>query len=183
MGSTTKKITIGGSILVLLGAWTGWFYVKKRNEAEVKALTDYINGSITQNNVSTGSNEIVAAINTLPLTKGNLLIDNIPDSNKAAFQNALANVVVNLYSSMSGAGTDVNLFFTNFYRIKNKATMKFVDALYKSIYGETLFEAIQGESKLYTGTTAKLAVDPFGILAKELPNYNPAIIKWLGLLK
>lgn len=181
MKGHTKEILIVS--ILGLGGLAFWLYIKKRNEKEVAELTKFINESYTQNDLSKLSEEVVNKIQTLPLTKGNLMIDNIPDSDKDKFRSALANLVVNLNLSIKGPSTNVNLFFTNFYRIKNKATMRMVDALYKSLYGETLFDAIQGESLLYTGTIQKLAIDPFGILAKDLPSYNPYIIKYLALLK
>lgn len=183
MKKSTKTILIVVSSVGFVSALGTWIYIRKRNEAEVEALTNFINGSLTQNNLSTMSNEVVKTVEDLPLTKGTLLIDNVPDSNKEAFRNVLANVVVNLYASMAGGGTDTTSFYTNLKRIKNKATMKFVNTLYKTMYKESLFDAIQDEQALYIGTKTKFILDPFGISAKQLPNYSPAIVQYLASLK
>lgn len=181
MNLTTRQKRIGFAV-VLTGAAIGyWYHVKKRNDAEAAALIQVIDGTLTQNDFSKMSNEIVSRIETMPLTKGSLQIDNIKDSNKANFKNAMVDTVMNLAKSMKGAGTDVRLFSKNFSRIKNKATMKFANELYKAINGESLFDAIQGESALYTGSFSKGISDPFNML--NLPNYHPSIVKYLASLK
>ena len=70
-------------------------------------------------------------------------------------------------------------FMKAFSRIGNKNAMVYMNILYKSLYGETMWQAINGEQWLYTGNSKKLDI----INIADIPNYNPVITAHLLKLK
>lgn len=88
-------------------------------------------------------------------------------------------IVKGIHDSINRVGTDVDKFISNFTRIGNKNAMIYCNILYKSLYGETMWEAINGEALLYYGSNRK--ADIFNLL--DIPNYNPKLTTHLFKLK
>lgn len=183
MSMTVRQKRIALAIVVSGAAIGFWYYTKKRNEAEAVELMKIVDASGTQNDLAKAGDETVSKIENLPLTINNLQIDNVNSTKELEkFKKVAIEVTQNLNKSISGLGTNTDLFFKNFFRIKNKEAMKFVNTFYKVLYGETLFNAIQGEDALYLGKFSRTILDPFDMNKEVLPNYNVNIVKWLNML-
>lgn len=153
MDAKKKKALIFGGIALGIGAYI--IYVRKRNEKEAAALLSYISQMSSQVDKSAAAEQ---AIKTVEATKfdpdrlhvvdasGRKLYGKYSDPR---IKNAVSEIALNLNKAMSGLGTDTTSFYKNFSRIRNKNTMGFINTIYKSLYGKTLFERMKEEDKLH----------------------------------
>jgi len=174
------------SALVVVGGISYLVYRKYRGGKEVSALTDYIDGTYTQTNLSTGGDEAITNIGNIKIDPNKIRIGSLFGNSKTtAIRDAIAKTVTDLRTSMQGGSTDTKLFYSAFYRIKNKNTMAFVDAVYKVLFKEGLFEAMKDEYALYNSGNAFFNDD--NTILKSIPflskgNWNPFIAKYLQAL-
>jgi hypothetical protein len=121
---------------------------RKVNSNQAKALLDFVNKMPSQTDLSTNVDRgIESTMATKPdwnkLKIGTL----VGPASDPKIKDAMAKVVVGLYSAISGIGTSKS-FFTELSKIKNKTTLAAVNQLYTLQNKESLFTAMKGESAL-----------------------------------
>lgn len=136
------------------------YWQSKKNEEEAKLILEYISQSVSQVDKNAAADQGIKTVeNTKFDPKKMHLIgtngkDLFGDIKNPVIKDAMAKVVVDLRNSMKGAGTNKELFYKAFMRIRNKNTMGIINSAYKGLYGETLFEAMKGESDLNSAAYA-----------------------------
>ena len=187
MKAETKKTLIFGG--VALGVAGFIIYTRNKNQKESEAILEYISQIPSQVDKSAATSQGIYTVLKTNFDQNRLHV--IDSSGKdlygkysnSAMKNAISNIVVDLHKSISGAGTDTKLFFKTFQRIRNKNTMGFIDKIYKGMYGESLFEAMKGETAL--NSTA------FGVFSDKTKNdlaipllsegyWHPNIGEWIN---
>lgn len=124
-------------------------YARKKNQEEASAMLQYINSLPSQVDLSDATKQGMDAVRGTKIDFNKLSIGNLKGSyTNPKIRSAVAKVVVDLYSSMKGAGIDIKPFYNALFSIKNKNTLAFVDKIYETMYKEGLFEAMKGESGL-----------------------------------
>lgn len=194
MTPRNKKIALGITLTVAAAGIGYLFYRRHENKKNSAALLEYID-SLPKINTSgavvdvldKASQSIINEINSTSATALNgkgIVFDGksyiLGKDNKAMSPKA-AEIAKQLRDSMKGVNVLSNVaeFMKAFSRIGNKNAMVYMNILYKSLYGETMWQAINGEQWLYTGNSKKLDV----LNALDLPNYNPIITAHLLKLK
>lgn len=171
MTTKTRNILIG---VAIFAAGAGLlYYRRKQASAEADALISYVNGSVTQNDTDKAVGELMKKVDDVKFIKNKVNVDGKTGWNV----NAIVDVTRKLHDAMSGLGTNVPVFMANFKRIKNMNTMYFINQLYTRLYGEGLFDAMKGETKLSGGGTpakfiniGKWIATP--VLAAFIPSIN-----------
>lgn len=137
-------------LLSLLAGTVAFVLIRRKvNSNQAKALLDYVNAMPSQVDLSSNVDKgIYDTSNTKP-DWNKLKIDTmVGPGNNPSIRNAMARIATNLKVAMGGLGTDDKAFYRELFRIKNKATLSAVNILYREVHGETLFDAMKGESKL-----------------------------------
>lgn len=194
MTPRNKKIALGITLTVAAAGIGYLFYRRNENKKNSAALLEYID-SLPKINTSgavvdvldKASQSIINEINSTSATALNgkgIVFDGksyiLGKDNKAMSPKA-AEIAKQLRDSMKGINvmSNVGEFMKAFSRIGNKNAMVYMNILYKSLYGETMWQAINGEQWLYTGNSKKLDI----INIADIPNYNPVITAHLLKLK
>lgn len=194
MTPRNKKIALGITLTVAAAGIGYLFYRRHENKKNSAALLEYID-SLPKINTSgavvdvldKASQSIINEINSTSATALNgkgIVFDGksyILGKDNAAITPKVTEIARQLRDSMKGVNVLSNVaeFMKGFSRIGNKNAMVYMNILYKSLYGETMWQAINGEQWLYTGNSKKLDV----LNALDLPNYNPIITAHLLKLK
>jgi hypothetical protein len=194
MTPKNKKILIGVSIGIAVVGTGYLLYRRNENKNNSMALLEYIDslpkvntsGSLT-NVVNNVSNSIINEINSTSVSALNgksLVFDGkafVLGKDNAAITSKVTAIAKQLNDSMKGANIVSNVaeFMKGFSRIGNKNAMVYMNILYKSLYGETMWQAINGEQWLYLGNSKKLDI----LNITDIPNYNPVITAHLIKLK
>lgn len=194
MTPRNKKIALGITLTVAAAGIGYLFYRRNENKKNSAALLEYID-SLPKINTSgavvdvldKASQSIINEINSTSATALNgkgIVFDGksyILGKDNAAITPKVTEIARQLRDSMKGVNVLSNVaeFMKGFSRIGNKNAMVYMNILYKSLYGETMWQAINGEQWLYTGNSKKLDV----LNALDLPNYNPIITAHLLKLK
>lgn len=188
------KIAIGLSLIAIASGTL--YYLKIKKTSESQALLDYIATLPKMNtaqSVSTyidkNTEQAVSEIESVAGQKfdmngmalGNIVLKKGDKSNIPQFLEKAKEIAKNLHDSMSGAGTNENLFYSNLMQIKNKKTLSWMDAYYRVIYKTNLFKDIRGELKLYTGNAQSYVPDFF--IPSEITKYALKLSKYLINLK
>ena len=122
---------------------------RKVNSNQAEALLDYVNKMPSQVDLSTNVDTGISSTLSTKPDWNKLKIDNlVGPGNNPSVRDTMAKVTTNLKVAMAGLGTDDKAFYRELFRIKNKSTLSAVNTLYKAQHGETLFDAMKGESKL-----------------------------------
>lgn len=194
MTPKNKKIAIGISIGIAVVGTGYLLYRRNENKKNSLSLLEYID-SLPKVNTSgsmvaaanNASESIINEINSTSVSalNGNSLVFDgksfVLGKDNNAITSKVTDIARQLYTSMKGVNITSNLaeFMKGFTRIGNKNAMVYMNIIYKSFYGETMWQAINGEQWLYTGNNKKL--DIANVL--DIPNYNPAITAHLLKLK
>jgi len=161
-------------------------YVRKRNKEEAAAILEYINVMPIQNDASASTKQGMDAVRGTKIDMNKLSIGNLKGAySNPAIKNAIAKVVVNLYSTMKGGGTDVKVFAQALSSIKNKNTLAFVDKVYASMYKQGLFEAMKGEAVLNNiqyGQFSDKTKNDLAIPFYSEGYWNPSLAKYFNNL-
>jgi hypothetical protein len=112
---------------------------------------------------------------------GNIVLKKGDKSNIQQFLAKAKEIAKNLHDAMSGGGTNENLFYSNLLQIKNRKTLSWMDAYYRIIYKNSLFQDIRGEMKLYTGNAQSYV--PNFLIPAEITKYAPKLSGYLITLK
>lgn len=194
MTPKNKKILVGISIGIAV-AGTGYLlYRRNENKKNSVALLEYIDSlpkvntsgarvelanNVTQSVINEINSTSVSALNGKSLVFDGKSFVLGKDNN--AITAKVTDIAKQLYTSMKGVNITSNVaeFMKAFTRIGNKNAMVYMNIIYKTFYGETMWQAINGEQWLYTGNSKKL--DVLNIV--DIPNYNPAITAHLVKLK
>ena len=194
MTPRNKKIALGITLTVAAAGIGYLFYRRHENKKNSAALLEYID-SLPKINTSgavvdvldKASQSIINEINSTSATALNgkgIVFDGksyiLGKDNKAMSPKA-AEIAKQLRDSMKGVNVLSNVaeFMKAFSRIGNKNAMVYMNILYKSLYNETMWQAINGEQWLYMGDGKKSAIAN----ALDIPNYNPVITAHLLKLK
>ena len=194
MTTKNKKILIGLSIGVA-AIGTGYLvYRRNENKKNSMALLEYIDSlpkvntsGAMVNVVNNASESIINEINSTSVTalKGKGLVFDgktyVLGKDNNAITSKVTEIARQLNDAMKGTNIVSNVaeFMKGFTRIGNKNAMVYMNILYKSLYGETMWQAINGEQWLYMGNSKKLDI----LNAVDIPNYNPVITAHLLKLK
>lgn len=194
MTPRNKKIALGITLTVAAAGIGYLFYRRHENKKNSAALLEYID-SLPKINTSgavvdvldKASQSIINEINSTSATALNgkgIVFDGksyILGKDNAAITPKVTEIARQLRDSMKGVNVLSNVaeFMKGFSRIGNKNAMVYMNILYKSLYGETMWQAINGEQWLYTGSGKTAAIAN----ALDIPNYNPAITVHLFKLK
>lgn len=194
MTPRNKKIALGITLTVAAAGIGYLFYRRNENKKNSAALLEYIDSLPKVNTtgavvdvLNNASQSIINEINSTSASALNgkgLVFDGksyvLGKDNKALSPKA-AEIAKQLRDSMKGINvmSNVGEFMKAFSRIGNKNAMVYMNILYKSLYGETMWQAINGEQWLYTGNSKKLDI----INIADIPNYNPVITAHLLKLK
>lgn len=184
-------MTKGQKILLWLGVGgvtIGFLiYRSKQNEKEGQIILDYINKSMTQNDLSKAVDEGIKSVQGTALDPSKIKLTtasgNITDPKVS---DAMAKLNVQIYSAIKGISTDTKSLFNALLQIKNKNTLAFMDKVFKAQYGQGLFEMMKQEYLLYNTTYGKFsdktnnALDTIPFLNDGY--WNPAIAKWINSL-
>lgn len=194
MTPRNKKIALGITLTVAAAGIGYLLYRRHENKKNSAALLEYID-SLPKINTSgavvdvldKASQSIINEINSTSATALNgkgIVFDGksyiLGKDNKAMSPKA-AEIAKQLRDSMKGVNVLSNVaeFMKAFSRIGNKNAMVYMNILYKSLYGETMWQAINGEKWLYMGSgTTSVVANAF-----DIPNYNPVITAHLLKLK
>lgn len=194
MTPKNKKIAIGISLGIAAAGIGFLVYRRKENKKNSMALLEYIeslpkintSGAVVDvlNNASQSIINEINSTSAAALNGKGVMFDGkayiLGKDNKALSPKA-AEIAKQLRDSMKGVNiiSNVSDFMKAFSRIGNKNAMVYMNILYKSLYGETMWQAINGEQWLYTGNGKKLDI----LNIADIPNYNPAITAHLMKLK
>lgn len=194
MTPRNKKIALGITLTVAAAGIGYLFYRRHENKKNSAALLEYID-SLPKINTSgavvdvldKASQSIINEINSTSATALNgkgIVFDGksyVLGKDNAAITPKVTEIARQLRDSMKGVNVLSNVaeFMKGFSRIGNKNAMVYMNILYKSLYGETMWQAINGEQWLYTGSGKTAAIAN----ALDIPNYNPAITVHLFKLK
>lgn len=176
MEKKTKNIVL----LSLLAGTVAFVLIRRKvNSIQAKALLDYINTMPSQVDLSSNVDRGISDTLNIKPDWNKLKIDNlVGPANNSSIKDAMAKIVTNLYTAMAGLGTDDKAFYKELFRIKNKTTLSAVNTLYKAQHGETLFDAMKGESKLNNVYFAQFSDKTSNSLF--IPGYSDA--KWSPVL-
>lgn len=194
MTPKNKKIAIGVTVSVAVLGIGYLMYRRNENKKNSQALLEYIDSlpkvntsGAMVNVVNNASEAVINEINSTSATALNsksLVFDGksyILGKDNAAITSKVTEIAKQLYNSMKGVNVTSNVaeFMKGFTRIGNKNAMVYMNILYKSLYGETMWQAINGEKWLYMGSgTTSVVANAF-----DIPNYNPVITAHLVKLK
>lgn len=194
MTPRNKKIALGITLTVAAAGIGYLLYRRNENKKNSLALSEYIdtlpkvNTSGALKDVADKVTEsIINEINSTSVSALNgkaLVFDGksyVLGKDNAAITPKVTEIARQLRDSMKGVNVLSNVaeFMKGFSRIGNKNAMVYMNILYKSLYGETMWQAINGEQWLYTGSGKTAAIAN----ALDIPNYNPAITVHLFKLK
>lgn len=163
-----KKIAIFAGIGAITIAYLVW--KRNKNNEEAQALLNYIANSKSEVNLSEATQQTIDEIKNIPIDKkvfemlavipfdkpfntSNALIGKYSPQ----IRNALSKIVVELYSSIKGVGTDSKAFYKALFRIRNQRTLALVNYLYKQMFKEDLYTAMADESALNSAIFAKFS--------------------------
>lgn len=194
MTPKNRKIAIGITVGVAFAGIGYLIYRRHENKKNSAALLEYIDSLPKVNTtgavvdvLNNASQSIINEINSTSASALNgkgLVFDGksyvLGKDNKALSPKA-AEIAKQLRDSMKGINvmSNVGEFMKAFSRIGNKNAMVYMNILYKSLYGETMWQAINGEKWLYMGSgTTSVVANAF-----DIPNYNPVITAHLLKLK
>lgn len=142
-----KKIAIGVGISVIAIGFL--LYSRSKNKKEASAILDYISKMPSQVDLSSATDSGMNLVRDTKIDLSKIKIDNLSGAYKNKdIRNAISKVVVELYASMKGVGTNRTQLLNSLNRVKNKNTLAFIDRVYKAMYKEGLFEAMASESLL-----------------------------------
>ncbi len=194
MTPKTKKIALGITISIAAVGIGYLVYRRNENKKNSASLLAYIDslpkintGAAMVDVMNNASQSVINDINSTSVTSLNgkaLVFDSkafILGKDNKAITSKVTEIARQLNESMKGVNVLSNVaeFMKAFSRIGNKNAMVYMNILYKSLYGETMWQAINSEQWLYTGNSKKL--DILNIV--DIPNYNPAITVHLLKLK
>lgn len=134
------------------------YWQSKKNAEEAKLILDYINQTPSQVDKNAAAEQGIKTTEATKLDKTKMHVigangkDLFGNYTNPAIKDAMTKIMVDLRNSMSGPSTNTELFYKAFFRIRNKNTLAEINRLYKILYGETLFEAMKGESALNSTT-------------------------------
>jgi len=176
MEKKTKNIVL----LSLLAGTVAFVLVRRKiNSNQAKALLDFVNAMPSQVDLSSNVDKGISDTMNIKPDWTKLKIDNLlGPANNSAIRDAMAKIVTNLNVAMAGLGTDDKKFYKEIFRIKNKTTLSAVNTLYKAQHGETLFDAMKGETALNNVYFAQFSDKTKNSLF--IPGYSDA--KWSPLL-
>lgn len=194
MTPKNRKIAIGITVGVAFAGIGYLIYRRHENKQNSSELLKYIDSLPKVNTtgavvdvLNNASQSIINEINSTSASALNgkgLVFDGksyvLGKDNKALSPKA-AEIAKQLRDSMKGINvmSNVGEFMKAFSRIGNKNAMVYMNILYKSLYGETMWQAINGEKWLYMGSgTTSVVANAF-----DIPNYNPVITAHLLKLK
>lgn len=192
----SQKIKIAFGITLIAIASGTLYYLKVKKTSESQALLDYIaslpkmntSQSVT-NYIDTNTEKAVSEIESIAGQKfdmngmalGNIVLKKGDKSNIQQFLAKAKEIAKNLHDAMSGGGTNENLFYSNLLQIKNRKTLSWMDAFYRIIYKNSLFQDVRGEMKLYTGNAQSYV--PNFLIPAEITKYAPKLSGYLITLK
>ena len=193
MTQRNKKIAVGVTLGVAFVGIGYLMYRRNENKKNSAALLEYID-SLPKINTTAGVVDVLnaasqSAINDINSTSVTALNGKVfvfdgksftlGKDNKAITEKVTA-IAKQLNDSMKGVNVTSNVaeFMKAFSRIGNKNAMVYMNIIYKALYGETMWQAINGEQWLYSGNNK--AISFFNV---DAPNYNPAITMHLQKLK
>lgn len=194
MTPKNRKIAIGITVGVAFAGIGYLIYRRHENKQNSSELLKYIDtlpkvnttGALVDvlNNASQSIMNEINSTSASALNGKGLVFDGksyvLGKDNKALSPKA-AEIAKQLRDSMKGINvmSNVGEFMKAFSRIGNKNAMVYMNILYKSLYGETMWQAINGEKWLYMGSgTTSVVANAF-----DIPNYNPVITAHLLKLK
>lgn len=194
MTPKNRKIAIGITVGVAFAGIGYLIYRRHENKQNSSELLKYIDSLPKVNTtgavvdvLNNASQSIINEINSTSASALNgkgLVFDGksyvLGKDNKALSPKA-AEIAKQLRDSMKGINvmSNVGEFMKAFSRIGNKNAMVYMNILYKSLYGETMWQAINGEQWLYSGNGKKIDI----LNIADIPNYNPVITAHLLKLK
>jgi len=192
MTTKNKKIILGTSIGVIVAGTIYLLYKRSVNKKNSQLMLEYIS-EIPKTNTTGALQElgnkitysVLSQIDTTDMTKiptKEFIVDkntykSIKDLNKT---NKMTEIVKDINKAVSSIkGTDTDLFYKTIARLGNRSALIYANALYKGLYKETMWDAIRGETLLYT-KSMKFA-DPFNLAG--LTDYSPTIVSYLNYIK
>jgi hypothetical protein len=191
MTTKNKKIILGTSVGVIAASVIYLLYKRSVNKKNSQLMLEFISElpKVNTREAQQGlldkiSTDVLKQINTTDMKRiptKEFIVDGItyPSITELNKTNKMNEIVKNLNKSFSGIGTDLGLFAKNFSRLGNRSAFIFANTLYKQLYKETMWEAINGESQLYKGSLKKF--DPLNIY--NLTDYDPSIVLHLNKIK
>ncbi len=192
MTPRNKKIAVV-AVGVAVAGISYLLYKRHVNKINSALMLDYINGLPKENTVGAQVNlqnqistAVINQINTTSATalKGKTLVfDNksyVLGKNDKDITDKAVSITDGLKKAMEGVNvlSNVETFMASFSRIGNKNGMIYINILYKARFGETMWQAINGEKWLYLGTLKSAPL----LNAADLPNYHPYITARLKTL-
>jgi hypothetical protein len=194
MTTKNKKIILGTSVGVIAASVIYLLYKRSVNKKNSQLMLEFISEIPKTNTTSAvqdlGNKITYSVLNQIDTTDmkkiptKEFIVDkttykSISDLNKTGKMNEIVKDINKAVSSIKG--TDTDLFFKSFARLGNRSAMIFANTLYKSLYKETMWDAIKGETALYNSDLKKNLADPFNIAG--LTDYNINIVNYLNYIK
>jgi hypothetical protein len=193
MTPKNKKIAVGITLTIAAVGIGYLLYRRNENKQNSEELLKYIDSlpkvntsAALVNVLDNASQSVINEINSTSASALNgkgIVFDGksyVLGKDKAISQKG-AEIALQLRNSMKGINVTSNVaeFMRAFSRIGNKNAMVYMNILYKSLYGETMWQAINGEQWLYSGNGKKIDI----LNIADIPNYNPVITSHLLKLK
>lgn len=145
MEATTKKILVWAGVLT--GAGATILIIRNVRTKQFELINNYLDNGLRYDNDTNKGADMATNKNIYDLAKK---YPGDPSKYlKIPAGNTVGSLVVDFKKSMSGAGTDEALFMKTLGKIKNVYTLQFVSQTYKIANGESLIDAMKGESKIY----------------------------------
>jgi len=145
-----KYAIIVGALVVAAG---GYYYWRRKVSLEGDALLDYVKSLPSQVDLSKATEQGIKDVEDVKLRTDRVVVK---DGGKilagpvgnTKLKNLLASYAQRLHTAMAGAGTNTKEVFAVLDSIRTKNTLKWVDAMYKGVFKEGLFDAMKGEAAL-----------------------------------
>lgn len=186
MTTKNKKIILGTSIGVIVAGTIYLLYKRSVNKKNSQLMLEYVSEIPKTNTIGAVQElankltyNVLSQVDTTDMSKiptKEFIVDkktykSITDLNKTG---KMIEIVKDFNKSISGVGTDTDLFFRTIARIGNRSALIYANTLYKSLYKETLWNAIRDESDLMNNKVERFA---------GMPDYDATIVKYLNYIK
>ncbi len=182
MTPTTKKILIFSGFLTATAGT--YLIIRTYNKKEGNLLLDYVTNTLHYDNDPQKQAAISTAGNLTDLTKK--YPGSVASHTKITPGYTAGDLYASFKKAIGGLGTDTKLFFDTLYKIKNIYTFQLINEIYKrNNGGESLMDAIKGETKLYSIIWNSNSVKYTPVLAYMFgggANYNPEFTKYINSL-
>lgn len=176
---TQKNLLYLGVAVTVIGGGIGIYAYMNKKESEAlldyaKNVLKYDNDPKKQTNISTGTS-IYDLAKKYP-----------GDHKQITAGNTIGGLVVDFNKALKGLGTNLPLFFDTLRKIKNLYTFQLVNTTYEKMYGQSLVNAIKGESKLYSfvfsSSTFEKTNPVIAYMFGQGAQFNPQLSSYLNSL-